>query len=261
MHVERFAIEQRMRTFVIGDIHGECEALDRLMGRLPELTHDDTLVFIGDYIDRGPDAKAVVARVQLIQRYSPAKVVTLRGNHEDKWIQCYSDPDLGFLLPVGNGCGATWRSYTGQAPLKPGEAVVGDEFVQMLDVKRWFPSADWEWMKTLELWYEDEHAIYVHAGVPADGDGWKHPRDAAPVPLMWAREPGFFKRYAGKRVIFGHTPVADLPVPSENPTDTWKNRRNVWIRGDLVGIDTGSGKGGVLSAIELPACRVYDSGD
>jgi serine/threonine protein phosphatase 1 len=248
------------RTFVIGDIHGESEALDRLMMRIPELQHDDTLIFIGDYLDRGADARGVVERVRLIQRFSPAKVVALRGNHEDKWIQCYDDPDLGFLLPVGNGCGSTYRSYIRGAALKPGEAVMGDEFVKMLDVKSWLPRDDWEWMKTLELWYEDEHAIYVHACLPASPDGWKHPRDASPTPLMWGREPGFFKRYAGKRVVFGHTPVTDLPeLPDDEPTRGFADKRQAWVRGDLVGIDTGSGKGGVLSALELPACRIYDS--
>ena len=248
------------RTFVIGDIHGESEALDRLMMRLPDLQHDDTLIFIGDYVDRGPDPRGVVERVRLIQRFSPAKVVALRGNHEDKWIQCFDDPDLGFLLPVGNGCGSTYRSYIRGATLKPGEAVMGDEFVKMLDVKSWLPRDDWEWMKTLELWYEDEHAIYVHACLPASPDGWKHPRDAAPAPLMWGREPGFFKRYAGKRVVFGHTPVGDLPeLPPDEPSPGFSDKRQAWVRGDLVGIDTGSGKGGVLSALELPACCVYDS--
>jgi serine/threonine protein phosphatase 1 len=42
------------RTIAIGDIHGEIEHLDRLLGRLPQLGAEDTLVFLGDYVDRGP---------------------------------------------------------------------------------------------------------------------------------------------------------------------------------------------------------------
>ncbi|MFO0652438.1 MAG: metallophosphoesterase family protein [Polyangiales bacterium] len=247
------------RTFAIGDIHGESAALDRLLSRMPELTSDDTLIFIGDYLDRGPDAKGVVERVRAVQRDSPAKVVVLRGNHEDKWIQCYDDPDIGFLLPGGNGCGATFRSYTGATPLKPGEAVVGEEFVRLLDVRAWLPTEVLAWMNTLAFWYEDEHALYVHAGLQSAEGAWKHPRDSNHVHLMWAREPAFFKRYKGKRCVFGHTPVSDLPdVPSEAPSP-FEDPREVWCRGDLIGIDTGSGKGGTLSAIELPAFKVYDA--
>ena len=247
------------RTFAIGDIHGESEALDRLLSRLPELTSDDTLLFIGDYLDRGADAKGVIERVRAAQRDSPAKVVVLRGNHEDKWIQCYDDPDIGFLLPGGNGCGATFRSFTGATPLKPGEAVVGEEFVRLLDVRAWMPSDVLAWLNTLAFWYEDEHALYVHAGLQGADGVWKHPRDSNPVHLMWAREPGFFKRYKGKRCVFGHTPVTDLPEVAVDPASPFTEPREVWSRGDLVGIDTGSGKGGILSAIELPACKVYDA--
>lgn len=247
------------RTFAIGDIHGECEALDRLLSRLPTITSDDTLLFIGDYLDRGPDAKGVIERVRKVQRESPAKVVVLRGNHEDKWIQCYDDPDIGFLLPGGNGCGATYRSFIGATPLKPGEAVVGEEFVRLLDVRSWMPADVLAWLNTLEHWYEDDHAIYVHAGLQSVDGAWKHPRDSNRVHLMWAREPGFFKRYRGKRCVFGHTPVSDLPEVPLDPASPFTEPRDVWARGDLVGIDTGSGKGGLLSAIELPACKVYDS--
>ena len=248
------------RTFAIGDIHGERAALDRLISRMPELTPDDTLLFIGDYLDRGADSKGVIECVRTIQRESRAKVVVLRGNHEDKWIQCYDDPDIGFLLPGGNGCGATFRSFTGAPALKPGEAVVGEEFVRLLDVRAWMPADVLAWLNSLTFWYEDDHALYVHAGLQSADGAWKHPRDSNPVHLMWAREPSFFKRYKGKRVVFGHTPVSDLPdVPRGEGPSPFEDPREVWVRGDLVGIDTGSGKGGTLSAVELPACRVYDA--
>ncbi len=248
------------RTFAIGDIHGERAALDQLLTLLPPLTADDTLVFIGDYVDRGADAAGVIDLVRELQRELPAKVVPLRGNHEDKWIQCWDDPDIGFLLPGSNGCGATFRSFVGAPSLKPGESVVGDEFVRLLDVKAWLPDDVLAWMKSLACWYEDEHAIYVHAGLQASDGAWRHPRDTNPVHLLWGRAPAFFKSYAGKRVVFGHTPVNDLPeIPPAREVGGFLDRREVWVRGDLVGIDTGSGKGGVLSAVELPACRVYDT--
>jgi len=242
------------RTFVIGDIHGDSAALDRLLARLPSLDADDTVLFVGDYVDRGPDPKGVVERVRAHARAAPHKVVTLRGNHEDKWVRSYADPDVPYLVQIGNGCGATYRSYTGGAPLADDQSLDMAELPRMLEVKSWFPADVHAWMDALELWYEDAHAIYVHAGLDGDGTTWKHPRDSSPKPLLWMREPSFYAHYHGKRVVFGHTPVAELPLP---PGDT--DPTDVWFRNDLIAVDTGSGKGGFLSAVELPSLKVYDS--
>jgi serine/threonine protein phosphatase 1 len=77
---------------------------------------------------------------------------------------------------------------------------------------------------------------------------------------MWGREPDFFANYRGKTVVFGHTPTADLPLDHVGPVGKlFDDPGDVWLRGNLVGIDTGCGKGGFLSAIELPAGRVYES--
>jgi serine/threonine protein phosphatase 1 len=237
------------RTFAIGDIHGERAALDRLLGRLPALTTGDTLVFLGDYVDRGPDSRGVVDTVRALRAGSPAKVITLRGNHEDMWLECWRSPNLGFLLPRGNGCVNMFRSYIGGAPLAEGEDLELDELEHLFAVRSWFPADVHEFMNSTDHWYEDEHAIYVHAGLQGEDDDWKHPSQSSPKHLMWMREPDFFSGYRGKRLVFGHTPTRDLEPPADG----------VWRRGDLVGIDTGAGKGGYLSAIELPSLVVYDS--
>ncbi len=237
------------RTFAIGDIHGELAALDRLLERLPPLAAEDTLVFLGDYVDRGPASRGVVERVRGLAASLPARVVTLRGNHEDMWLECWDRPQLGFLLQRGNGCVNMLRSYTDVPPLADGEEIDFSELERLCLVKAWLPADVQAWMADLALWYEDEHAIYVHAGLEGEGVEWRHPSKSAPKPLMWMREPDFFAGYSGKRLVFGHTPTRDLSPPSEG----------VWQRGDLHGIDTGAGKGGFLSALELPSLRVYDS--
>ena len=71
------------RTFAIGDIHGEATHLERLLERLPPLHADDTLVFLGDYMDRGPESARVFDIVWALPQKVPAKVVTLLGNHEE----------------------------------------------------------------------------------------------------------------------------------------------------------------------------------
>lgn len=244
------------RTFVIGDIHGDLSALEGLLALLPRAERSDTVVFLGDYVDRGPDPRGVVERVRRFVAESRAQVVTLRGNHEDKWLQSWDKPDLPFLVQWGNGCGSTYRSFTGGAPLGLEESLPTAELQQLLEVKRWLPADVIEWMEKLPLYHEDEHALYVHAGLDRDEDGgWKHPSVSQPKPLLWMREPAFFKHYRGKRVVFGHTPVSDLPVESEG----LRRADQPFTDHDLVGIDTGCGRGGPLTAVELPALRFYQS--
>lgn len=242
------------RTFVIGDVHGELEALERLLARLP-LAAADTVVFLGDYVDRGPNPRGVVERVRRFVAESPTKTVTLRGNHEDKWVQSYEQPDLPFMVQIGNGCGNTYRSFVGGAPLAFEESLPIEELQKMLEVTHWFPKEVAEWMSTLPLWYEDDNGLYVHAGLEEDdAGGWKHPSLCQPKPLMWMREPKFFTSYRGKRLCVGHTPVGDLPLERPEAQQT-----EAYLHGDLAAIDTGAGKGGFLTAIELPSTKLYDS--
>src|SRR5262245_37183294 len=99
------------RTFAVGDIHGEADHLDRLLCRLPSLHREDTVVFLGDYIDRGPDSRRVIEQVEEFRVGFPGRCILLRGNHEDAWLKSLDDPNPGFLLPEGNGCYAMMRSF------------------------------------------------------------------------------------------------------------------------------------------------------
>ena len=68
------------RTFVIGDIHGDLGQLERLLERLPVADAGDTVVFLGDYVDRGPDSRGVVERLIEVADAYPCEF--LLGNHE-----------------------------------------------------------------------------------------------------------------------------------------------------------------------------------
>jgi serine/threonine protein phosphatase 1 len=77
---------------------------------------------------------------------------------------------------------------------------------------------------------------------------------------MWMRERDFYARYRGKRVVFGHTPTHMLSTEHLSFFQRlFDDHTDVWRRGDLIGVDTGCGKGGFLSAIELPSGKVYES--
>ncbi len=243
------------RTFAIGDIHGELGELELLLKRLPPLTADDTVVFLGDYLDRGSSSLQVLERVEAFRVASLGPCILLRGNHEDAWLHSLAAPNPGFLLPEGNGCLATLRSFVDCSELSD-----LDLCAQLLQPATWFPPFWRDWLAQLQLWYEDEHAIYVHAGLDGEGDVWRHPSQSKPQSLMWMREKDFFTRYRGKRVVFGHTTTNMLSTEHLNFIERiFDDPADVWKRGDLIGIDTGCGKGGFLSAVELPSGKIYES--
>ncbi|HET6281818.1 MAG TPA: metallophosphoesterase [Polyangia bacterium] len=245
------------RTFAIGDIHGEAEHLSRVLGRLPALDADDTLVFLGDYLDRGPRSKDIVEQLMSFPGRTPAKVVCLRGNHEDSWVRVCKEGWDEFVLAPGNGCLATVRSFTGGAAPTSSEQPRKEDMMA-LTTGSFFPDAVVRWLDGLPDWYEDAHAIYVHAGLPRDGDRFLHPSEVGNrLVLLWIRTEDFFRNYRGKRVVFGHTPTEFLPqeISSYTPLDPC----DAFIGENVIGTDTGSGTGGFLTAVELPAVAVYES--
>lgn len=247
------------RTFAIGDIHGDLVALATLFERLPELVAEDTVVFLGDYIDRGPDSAGVVKWVRDFAAKSPAKVVCLRGNHEDAWLQVAADGWPEFIMPRGNGCLECLRSFTGQPIPTEDDIPTGEELEAML-AGEFFPDDVLAWFASLPHWYEDDHAIYVHAGIKRVGDGFPHPSEIEPKrALLWLRDRDFFENYRGKIVVFGHTTTRTLP--NELSTYTPDDPTDLWAGPACVGLDTAAGKGGFLTAFELPAQRVYESRD
>jgi serine/threonine protein phosphatase 1 len=156
-----------------------------------------------------------------------------------------------FLLPPPNGCLATIRSYTeDRAPTEADlQAYLRGAF---------FPSDVVEWMRSLPYWYEDDHAIYVHAGLIEREGRFLHPSETEPKgALLWTRTEKFFREYRGKRVVIGHTNTELLPpelssYTPDDPTDMWAGEC-------VIALDTGCGSGGFLSAVELPSLNVYES--
>ncbi|MEZ4375643.1 MAG: metallophosphoesterase family protein [Polyangiaceae bacterium] len=247
------------RTFAIGDVHGDTQALFKLLSCFPTLDEEDTLIFLGDYIDRGPRSAQVIDYIRNLPGTIPAKVIALRGNHEDAWLRVIDRGWDEFVLPPGNGCLAAYRSFVGGPVPAEGELPTVEERASML-TGSFFPPEVVDWFRSLPYWYEDDHAIYVHAGLPHGPDGFLHPKDVkAPIALLWCRDEAFFRNYRGKTVVFGHTRTEYLPpelsdYTPDDPTDLWAGPA-------VVGIDTGCGNGGFLTGLELPARNVYESRD
>lgn len=246
------------RSFIFGDIHGDLAALERILALLPPLQATDTLVFLGDYLDRGPASAKVIERVMRLPERTPARVVALRGNHEDAWLRVLDEGWDNFVATGKNGTLATLRSFIGGDVPDPDETPTNGELEAMSNAT-FFPDPVTAWLRALPYWYENEHGIYVHGALPARADGsFPHPAEVEPPgTLVWCNDPSFFRSYTGKRVVVGHTSTRHLPrgLSEHTPGDS----SDMFRHGSVFGLDTGSGCGGFLTALELPAVRVYES--
>ncbi len=220
------------RTLVVGDIHGKLGLFDSLLEKSGYQPDQDRLILIGDLVDRGEDSRGVVSRAIELKQRSPNNVVVIRGNHEAMMLAALRDPECEQAeLWFFNGGVQTLQSYMDEQ----GNMDVPDDHLDFLD--------------SLPTWFEDDHAIYVHASLAEPERGkFQHPSEASENPeLYWARNRHFFAEYKGKTVVFGHT-ITGM---------AFGEKEKVWIRDSLICVDTGAYLTGVLSAIELPSRVVF----
>jgi serine/threonine protein phosphatase 1 len=234
-----------MRTFVVGDIHGRCAQLLNLLDMLPRDPKTDTLVFLGDLIDRGADAPGCVEHVLKLCSQNPERVICLRGNHEQMLMDFLEGRPTIWLTPVVGGQ-RTFEQYTGQAPWADPEH---DQEDLSLTLEQALPVEHLEFMRSMPFYYEDDHAIYVHAGL----DAGKHPSESSPMSLMWMRDMEFYKNYRGKPCVFGHTPTPLLPLRGR------LGRHGIYISHSAVGLDTGCERQSPLSCLSLPDFNLYQT--
>lgn len=171
-----------MRTLVIGDIHGCLTALETLVESIG-LTADDTLVTLGDYIDRGPDSKGVID--YLLDLKAKFNVITLKGNHELMLEGARYDEDQLYLWLVNGGINAA-QSF-------------GIEYLDEL------PQKYWDFMAACELYYETENHIIAHAGLEPNTPLEEQKTDS----LCWLRIHETEPHMSGKTLICGHTVQRD----------------------------------------------------
>ena len=234
-----------MRTFVVGDIHGRCAQLLNLLDMLPRDPKTDTLVFLGDLIDRGADAPGCVDHILKLTRENPEQVICLRGNHEQMLLDFVDGQSTIWLTPVTGG-ERTFEQYTG-LPVRVRSEADLEEMRRAFAES--FPAEHLEFMQNLPFYYEDDHAIYVHAGL----DEGKHPRESSHVSLLWMRDMDFYKNYRGKPCVFGHTPTPLLPLRGR------LGRHGIYISHSAVGLDTGYNHHSPLSCLSLPDFNLFQT--
>ncbi len=211
------------KIFVIGDIHGLLFKLKKLIVKLELDAEKDTLIFLGDYIDRGPDSRGVIDAILEIKQ-TINHVTCLRGNHEQMFINYFCE-NRDEELFMHNGGMKTLISY--------GFRRAGGR--KTLHV----PESHMNFFTTLPIYHETDDYIFVHAGLKP---GVPLERQVS-EDLLWIRDEFIDSpRNFGKIVVFGHTPVSfDRP----------------FIEHNKIGVDTGAIYGGKLTCVELTDMKIY----
>jgi serine/threonine protein phosphatase 1 len=229
----RPSVPRGRRVYAVGDIHGCHDLLVSLLGKIlsdaARSTAKPEIVFLGDYIDRGPDSSEVIVRLLDLQRTVSSHFV--RGNHDQALLDFLALPST-YREWERFGAGATLLSYGVQPPQShelPSLIAARDRLARAL------PAAHLRFLHALQPSVTIGDYIFVHAGIRPD------------VPLsnqslhdlMWIRDE-FLESSSnhGKIVVHGHTPVAE--------PDCRQNR---------IGIDTGAYSTGRLTALVLEGNR------
>ncbi|MGQ4810010.1 Serine/threonine-protein phosphatase 1 [Candidatus Entotheonellaceae bacterium PAL068K] len=201
--------------YAIGDIHGYLDKIRRLLDVLHYDPAADRLIFLGDYIDRGPDSQGVINLMLRLQQENPHNIF-LMGNHEDNFLTYVQacgmgeDPSYWLKEPFFAGGGiATLQSYYPS---------LRDPYDEGLTAA--LPSEHLSFLVNLQLYWTTAEYIAVHAGVrPGVPLTQQYEND-----LLRIRGPFLHTPHGlGKCVVFGHTPFPDVRCDD-----------------DKIGIDTGA---------------------
>lgn len=222
-----------MALYAIGDVHGCARTLDALLRRLADdagrpLGSEDTLVFVGDYVDRGPDSPGVLDRMVRLEEDAAAgrgpDAVFLRGNHDQMMLN-YADGTGDTELWWMNGGRSTLIAYEARGDLR-------------------LPTEHLDFLRRTPLVAERDGFAFVHAGFDPCLSVADNIADPDPSVALWTRDHLQADLSAWEMpVVCGHTPV---PTPINLP--------------QLIGIDTGAvyvdriGLGR-LTAVALPERR------
>lgn len=224
-------------VYGVGDIHGRLDLLDALLEaiaadfRALDRTDRPVVVFVGDYIDRGPDSAGVIDRIDALQRAGEAgglDVRALMGNHEQTLLQFLDSPEGGPAWAEFGG-GETLASYGVIRPAGRGDVEAWR--VAQAQLQRNLPTRHLDFLRRLELSARYGDYLFVHAGVrPGRSLDEQDPQD-----LLWIRG-DFLHQPHGLDcvVVHGHTPA-----------------EAAFVGPDRVNVDTGAYATGVLTAVRV----------
>ncbi len=223
---------ENTRIYAIGDIHGCYDLLKSLLDQivandlfLPFIKNKH-LIFLGDYIDRGPSSGKVI---DLLMHKLPDSYETcfLKGNHEAMMLDALEDQD-GARFWLKNGGRETIASYGIKEALEDCD-MANDELIDRFSEQ--LPQEHIRFLHHLDLSHENGDYFFAHAGIHPD----RPLENQQECDLLWIRDRFLFSDVDfGKVVVHGHTPAKDVDIADNQ-----------------IGIDTAAVYGGKLTALML----------
>lgn len=201
-------------TYAIPDLHGCWAELQSALTKIDLSDPSTQLVFLGDYVDRGPDSAGVLTAVKHLCDAHPDQVVALAGNHE-MWLLDWidgDDNDSTWLLADTDL--VTVRSFLPAEIIEQAVAELAGGTIGTVNatIKREISARHGDliaWLRQLPLYYETSTHIYVHAGVDEEaGPTWKA---VTPDEVLTEKfPPSLGPTSVGKIIVAGHTGVGPL---------------------------------------------------
>lgn len=205
---------------VVGDIHGRADLLGILLGKISKEAPDATLIFVGDYVDRGPDSRGVISKLREL-----GTAICLRGNHEAMLLEFLDDPIEKGGRWLRNGGVETLASYG----LSLSEDSSTDEVLNASKtLQNTLADGTEEWLRALPIFWQSGNLLVAHAG----------PDPAAPIAGQAERD-----------FLWGHRRFL-----RDNRTDGIWVAHGHWVRDQAeasdgrIGVDTGAFASGRLTA-------------
>lgn len=211
-----------MKTMVVADIHGYYDLMKQAVDYWKSL-EDTRLVFLGDYIDRGPEPLKCLDCVYKLQTENTKEVFALIGNHEDLLIH-YLDEGL-FI--AGNGTEITLEKLVDESDLN---LIRSGEFGKVALYKKVKDKHIdlYNWLIRRPTIYTDENLLAVHAGVDFSNIS-ETTRDFA----LWARQEYMvLTNTYGKPVVSGHTPIMGVTHVMDKYSLTYQEKDNIVVTAD-----------------------------
>ena len=225
------------RVIAIGDIHGMYEKLTALMEKISFDPEEDLLVFLGDYIDRGPDSVSCLQYVYDLQHRNPDSVICLLGNHE-VMLSSYLIEKRGIYNTLIGDYSESWLENGGFQTLQQLKETDAKKREELL-----------AWVTDLPVKYQYQEFFFCHAGIDPD------------VPLsvqneydmLWRRRKWWEQYKGAETIVVGHTPIQKIKKGT-------RSVKPLFLPNRVIMCDTGAYMaGGKLSGVDVLSRKVWQT--